>query len=67
MKDNKHVNFGEEYELNNRLRANGLRQTQENRDRLTELGNQTKQKLDKRVITHEELDNALKDKKDKFD
>ncbi|EKO3497116.1 hypothetical protein [Vibrio fluvialis] len=67
MKDKKHVNFGEEYELNNRLRANGLRQTQENRDKLTELGNKTKEKLEKRVITHEDLDNALKQEKDKFD
>lgn len=67
MKDKKHVNFSEDYELNNRLRKNGLRQTQENRDKLTDLGNSTKAKLDKRVLTHEDLDQALEKNKDRFD
>lgn len=67
MKDNKHVNFSEDYELNNRLRSNGLRQTKENRERLTELGNKTEEQLGKRVISHSELDNAVKKNKGKFD
>lgn len=67
MKENKRVNFSEDHELNNRLRANNLRQTRDNRDKLKELGDKTKGTLGKKTLTHEELDKALEKNKSKFD
>ncbi|MCC2521092.1 hypothetical protein [Vibrio coralliilyticus] len=67
MKENKRVNFREDHELNNRLRSNELRQTKENREKLKELGKQTKASLNKKTLTHEELDKALEENKGKFD
>ncbi|MFM2599327.1 hypothetical protein [Vibrio fortis] len=66
-KDKKLVNFSEEYELNNRLRRNNKRQTEENRKKLKMIGDQTKRQLDKSRLTHEELDNAIERNKNKLD
>ena len=66
-KDKKLVNFSEEYELNNRLRRNKKRQTEENRKKLKMIGDQTKRQLDKSRLTHEELDNAIERNKNKLD
>ena len=66
VKDNKLVNFSEDYELNNRLRRNGKRQTEENRQELKKVGAKAKKKLDKTRLTHLELDQAIEKNLDKF-
>ena len=66
-KDKKLVNFSEDYELNRHLKKGEFRQTEDNRKQLTELGKQTKEKLKKSRLTHEDLEEALKKTKKKFD
>ncbi|WMS87907.1 hypothetical protein [Pleionea litopenaei] len=67
IKDKKHINFSEDYELNNRLRRNKKRQTEENRQKLRDLGDKTKNSLDKSRLTHDELDKAIQKNKQSFD
>ncbi|CDT62606.1 conserved hypothetical protein [Vibrio coralliirubri] len=66
-KDKKLVNFSEDYELNNRLRRNNKRQTEENRQKLKNIGDKAKKQLDKTRLTHEELDKAIECNKEKLD
>jgi len=66
-KDKKLVNFSEDYELNNRLRRNNKRQTEENRQKLKDIGDKAKKQLDKTRLTHEDLDKAIERNKDKLD
>lgn len=66
-KDRKVVNFSEDYELNNRLRQNGKRQTEENREALRKIGDKAKEQLDKRVLTHDNLDEAIQKNKNKLE
>lgn len=66
-KDKKLVNFSEDYELNNRLRRNKMRQTEDNRKKLKDLGDKTKKQLDKTRLTHDNLDNAISQNTDKFE
>ncbi|KLV11549.1 MULTISPECIES: hypothetical protein [Photobacterium] len=66
-KDKDLVNFGEEHELNSRLKSMGKRQTQDNRNKLKELGTQVKQELGKRVLTHDELRSAMEAHKEMFE
>ncbi|ASJ39648.1 hypothetical protein V9789_003663 [Vibrio vulnificus] len=66
-KDKKLVNFSEDHELNNRLKRNNKRQTEENRQKLKDIGDKTKKQLDKTRLTHEELDKAIERNKDKLD
>lgn len=65
--DNKLVNFAEDYELNNRLRRHGKRQTRENREALREIGDATKKQLGKARLTHDDLDKAIEKKANKLD
>ncbi|MEZ8439432.1 hypothetical protein AB6D90_25120 [Vibrio splendidus] len=66
-KDKKLVNFSEDYELNNRLRRNKMRQTEDNRKKLKDLGDKTKKQLDKTRLTHDDLDNEISQNTDKFE
>ncbi len=66
-KDRNLVNFSEEYELNNRLKRNNKRQTEENRQKLKNIGDKAKKQLNKTRLTHEELDNAIERNQDKLD
>ncbi|WP_194091611.1 hypothetical protein [Vibrio hibernica] len=66
-KDKKLVNFSEDYELNNRLRNNNKRQTEENRQKLKTIGDKAKKQLDKTRLTHEELDKAIERNKKELD
>ncbi|ELA7830964.1 hypothetical protein ACGRPC_11620 [Vibrio diabolicus] len=66
-KDKKLVNFSEDHELNNRLKRNNKRQTEENRQKLKDIGDKAKKQLDKTRLTHEELDKAIERNKDKLD
>jgi hypothetical protein len=67
IKDKKYVNFSENYELNNRLRRNDMRQTEENRQKLKDVGDKAKDQLNKKRLTHDELDKAIDKNKNKFD
>ena len=60
------VNFGEDHELNYHLKKNGLSQSIANRKALTELGVETKEKLGKKILTHEEVDDAIIANIDRF-
>ncbi len=66
-KDKKLVNFSEDHELNNRLRRNNKRQTEENRQKLKNIGDKAKNQLDKTRLTHEELGKAIERNKEKLD
>ncbi|WP_045395425.1 hypothetical protein [Vibrio campbellii] len=66
-KDKKLVNFSEDYELNNRLRRNNKRQTEENRQKLKDIGDKAKKQLDKTRLTHEDLDKAIERNKGKLE
>ncbi|AXN29773.1 hypothetical protein [Vibrio coralliilyticus] len=66
-KDKKLVNFSEDYELNNRLRRNNKRQTEDNRQKLKDIGDKTKKQLDKTRLTHEDLDKAIERNIDKLE
>jgi len=61
------VNFGENHELNYHLKKHGLSQSKGNRETLTELGSELKEKLGKRVLTHEEVDSLIAENIAKFD
>lgn len=67
VKDKKLVNFSEDYELNNRLRRNGKRQTEDNRQELKKVGVRAKKQLDKSRLTHSELDQAIENNSNKFE
>ena len=54
--DNKTVNFGEDHELNYHLKKNNLSQSKENRETLITLGKALKVELEKKILTHEEVD-----------
>ena len=64
--DHKTVNFGEDHELNYHLKKNGLSQSIANRKVLVELGKEVKEKLDKNILTHEDVDAAIIDNIDRF-
>ncbi|KHT44090.1 hypothetical protein [Vibrio sinaloensis] len=66
-KDKKLVNFSEDHELNNRLKRNNKRQTEENRQKLKNIGDNAKRQLNKTRLTHEELDTAIEQNKDKLE
>ncbi len=66
-KDRKVINFAEAHELNNRLRQNDKRQTEANRKVLQDLGKQEKQRLNKRILTHDDLDNSIQQNLDKLE
>ncbi|MCF7354622.1 hypothetical protein [Vibrio sp. CK2-1] len=57
--DSKFVNFSEDHELNGCLRHAGLRQTADNRKKLQALGAETKTRLDKKRLSHDDLYNAI--------
>lgn len=61
------VNFGENHELNYHLKKHGLSQSKGNRETLTELGSGLKEKLGKRVLTHEDVDGLIAENIAKFD
>ena len=65
--DSKYVNFSEDHELNNCLRHAGLRQTADNRKKLQALGAETKSRLDKKRLSHDELYAAIDMCKGDFD
>ncbi|GAA5645411.1 MULTISPECIES: hypothetical protein [Vibrio] len=58
--DRELVNFSEDHELNHCLRSAGKRQTKANREALVGLGRQVKDQLGKRVLTHDEVSDAIK-------
>ncbi|MFH0256582.1 hypothetical protein ACGRL8_05915 [Vibrio rumoiensis] len=57
--DSKYVNFSEDHELNSCLRHAGLRQTADNRKKLQALGAETKSRLDKKRLSHDDLYGAI--------
>lgn len=65
--DNKYVNFSEDHELNSCLRHAGLRQTADNRKKLQALGAETKSRLDKKRLSHDDLYGAIDMCKDDFE
>lgn len=58
------MNFSEEHELNSFLTKIGKRQTAENRELLKEFGKKCKEKLGKRILKHDELEEFLNKNKD---
>ena len=60
------VNFGETHELNYHLKKNGLSQSKDNRQALTDLGTEVKEKLGKNILTHEDVDAAIAENMDRF-
>ncbi len=50
------VNFGEDHELNYHLKKNNLSQSKDNRELLITLGKALKVELEKKILTHEEVD-----------
>lgn len=54
--DHEHVNFDEDYELNDHLKKHDKRQTEKNRDTLKAMGIELKLVLNKTVLTHKEFD-----------
>ncbi len=56
LSDNKTVNFNEDHELNYHLKKNNLSQSKENRETLITLGKALKVELEKKILTHEEVD-----------
>jgi len=64
--DHATVNFGEDHELNYHLKKHGLSQSKANRETLTVLGAELKEKEDKRVLSHEEVDNLIVENIAKF-
>ncbi|HCE1881437.1 hypothetical protein HJ057_08610 [Vibrio parahaemolyticus] len=61
------VNFSEDHELNYCLRSAGKRQTQANRDALVDLGKQVKQVSGKRVLTQDDVRDAIQNHGDLFE
>ncbi|WP_261510379.1 50S ribosomal protein L21 [Chryseobacterium paludis] len=66
LSDNATVNFGEDHELNYHLKKNNLSQSKENRETLITLGKAVKVELEKKVLTHEEVDAAIVKNIDQF-
>ncbi|MEY8758091.1 50S ribosomal protein L21 [Chryseobacterium tongliaoense] len=66
LSDNATVNFGEDHELNYHLKKNGLSQSKENRETLITLGKAVKVELEKKILTHEEVDAAIIKNIDQF-
>lgn len=66
LSDHATVNFGEDHELNYHLKKHSLSQTKENREMLTTLGKAVKVELEKKVLTHEEVDAAIVKNIDQF-
>lgn len=62
-----HINFSEFHELNNCLRRNSLRQTEDNRTRLLTIEAAEKKRLNKTKLTHDEIDLAVQEHKNRFD
>lgn len=60
------VNFGEDHELNNHLKKNGLSQSKENREALVALGAEVKEQLGKNILLHEDVDTAIVANIDRF-
>lgn len=59
--DHEHVNFDEDYELNDHLKKHDKKQSTYNRKVLREMGNELKERLGKRVLTHKEFDEYIAD------
>ncbi|MFP7656418.1 MULTISPECIES: 50S ribosomal protein L21 [Chryseobacterium] len=66
LSDNATVNFGEDHELNYHLKKHNLSQSKENRETLITLGKAVKVELEKKVLTHEEVDAAIVKNIDQF-
>lgn len=66
LSDHATVNFGEDHELNYHLKKNNLSQSKENRETLITLGKAVKVELEKKVLTHEEVDAAIVKNIDQF-
>ena len=66
LSDNATVNFSEDHELNYHLKKNNLSQSKENRETLITLGKAVKVELEKKILTHEEVDAAIIKNIDKF-
>lgn len=60
------VNFGEDHELNYKLKKFGLSQSKDNRELLVELGSAEKEVLGKTVLSHEEVDALIEKNIKKF-
>ena len=67
MKDNEYVNFSEDYELNHHLRKLDKRQTQDNRDILKKIGDDTKKANNSPRLKHSEFEASIKKNKTKLD
>ncbi len=65
--DRELVNFSEDHELNYCLKSAGKRQTQANRDALVDLGKQVKQDLGKRILTQDDVRDAIEKNGSLFD
>ncbi|MBV8325995.1 50S ribosomal protein L21 [Chryseobacterium sp.] len=66
LSDNATVNFSEDHELNYHLKKNNLSQSKENRETLITLGKAVKVELEKKILTHEEVDAAIVKNIDQF-
>lgn len=60
------VNFGEDHELNYKLKKFNLSQSKDNRELLVELGTAEKEALGKKILTHEEVDELIQKNIEKF-
>lgn len=60
------VNFGEDHELNYKLKKFNLSQSKDNRELLVELGAAEKEALGKKILTHEEVDALIEKNVAKF-
>lgn len=67
MKDNEYVNFSEDYELNHHLRKLEKRQTQDNRDVLKKIGDDTKKSNNSPRLKHSEFEASIKKNLNKLD
>ena len=60
------VNFGEDHELNYKLKKFDLSQSKDNREFLVELGSAEKEALGKTILTHQEVDALIERNIEKF-
>ena len=60
------VNFGEDHELNYKLKKFDLSQSKDNRELLVELGSAEKEALGKTILSHEEVDALIERNIEKF-
>ena len=66
--DHEHVNFDEDYELNQHLENNNKSQSQKNRDELQSMGKELKDiNDDGKDLTHEEFDKYIELHIDRLD